>query len=347
MECSRRTLRLKMYLAGVCSKNSHKYQKYKNRKKVFICLAADYGNLGDVAITYAQKEFLVKLFPSYEVIEYPISKTFSEIKALKECLSEEDIITFVGGGNTSERYDDIEYCREYLMQQLKGYRMISFPQSNELAIASKGFIQSLKRTYLAEKRLLYFARDKYSYVEMKKWLPSLNCVLAPDIVFSLKFPARTSAGQYILILFRHDKEKSMSDEQEKSILDVAGRFSQVRIDDTVLSLPYEKNRLREYLDDLIEAIRNSALVITDRLHGMILSYVCHTPCIVYGNANGKIQGVYEMIKKSDMVKLMNYESNLQNEIASLYGMCGYNPIFSFKKMEEVIKREMEVWDYSI
>ena len=32
-----------------------------NKKRVFVFLAADYGNIGDIAITYAQKEFLKEI----------------------------------------------------------------------------------------------------------------------------------------------------------------------------------------------------------------------------------------------------------------------------------------------
>ena len=39
----------------------HRYKNHPNRSskpRCFIFLAADYGNLGDVAITFAQREFL-------------------------------------------------------------------------------------------------------------------------------------------------------------------------------------------------------------------------------------------------------------------------------------------------
>ena len=35
------------------NKKLNTYSKYRNKNKIFLFLAADYGNLGDVAITYA------------------------------------------------------------------------------------------------------------------------------------------------------------------------------------------------------------------------------------------------------------------------------------------------------
>lgn len=53
----------------------------KNRKpKAYIFLAADYGNLGDIAITIAQKELLKKFFSVNQIIEVPATCSLSQIK---------------------------------------------------------------------------------------------------------------------------------------------------------------------------------------------------------------------------------------------------------------------------
>jgi len=53
---------------GYYRRNLIKFDKKKN--KAFVLMAAQYGNLGDVAITIAQIEFLERLLPNYEI--YPI-----------------------------------------------------------------------------------------------------------------------------------------------------------------------------------------------------------------------------------------------------------------------------------
>ena len=69
--------------------NGNKYVKEykKNDRKIIIALAANYGNLGDIAITYAQKNFLEKNFPNYKIIEVPIDKTYENMKSLKKIIS--------------------------------------------------------------------------------------------------------------------------------------------------------------------------------------------------------------------------------------------------------------------
>lgn len=92
-------LRMKLYLKYLMSRSTDFYFDFKESKqKVFVTLAADYGNLGDVAITYAQTKFLQSKFPEADIIDFPISKTFEYIKSLIKIVKSTDIITIVGGG---------------------------------------------------------------------------------------------------------------------------------------------------------------------------------------------------------------------------------------------------------
>ena len=50
------------------------YERLRGKKKCLVFLAADYGNLGDVAITFAQERFLARHFPDYEIVDVPIEK---------------------------------------------------------------------------------------------------------------------------------------------------------------------------------------------------------------------------------------------------------------------------------
>jgi len=53
-----------------------------DRARVFLALAADYGNLGDLAITHAQLAFLRRRFPDAIVEEIPISRSLPAIRQL-------------------------------------------------------------------------------------------------------------------------------------------------------------------------------------------------------------------------------------------------------------------------
>ena len=48
----------KNYLKYVISHHEGRYAELRGKPKVVVCLGADYGNLGDVAITIAQMKYL-------------------------------------------------------------------------------------------------------------------------------------------------------------------------------------------------------------------------------------------------------------------------------------------------
>jgi len=96
----------KIWIEYKILKSKYKLNNVKKEdKKIFIFLAADYRNMGDVAITYAQKKFLEDTFVGYKVIEVPADKTLDYIKPIKAIINKDDIVTTIGGGNMGDIYE--------------------------------------------------------------------------------------------------------------------------------------------------------------------------------------------------------------------------------------------------
>ena len=122
-------LKIKQKIIQYISRNDI-YKDYKKKdKKIVLALAADYGNLGDVAITYAQRKFLEEKFPDYEVIEIPISETYKNMKSLKRVIGKDDVITIIGGGNFGNLYQEIEDMRQAFIKTFKKNTVVCFPQT--------------------------------------------------------------------------------------------------------------------------------------------------------------------------------------------------------------------------
>ena len=66
--------------------------------------AADYGNIGDIAISYAQKQYLQHVMTDYEVVSVPISQTRLVLNSIKQQIQHGDIVTIIGGGNMGSSY---------------------------------------------------------------------------------------------------------------------------------------------------------------------------------------------------------------------------------------------------
>lgn len=109
----------------------------KDDKKIFIFLAADYRNMGDVAITYAQKKFLEDSFNDYKVIEIPANQTLDYIKSVKAIINKNDIITTIGGGNMGDIYEYYETLRRVVINNFKKNLLISFPQTIDFSNTKK------------------------------------------------------------------------------------------------------------------------------------------------------------------------------------------------------------------
>ena len=102
-------------------------------------MAADYGNMGDIAITYAQRKFLEdNIRDDYDIIEVPMKKVYPWARDIRNNLGKKDIITIIGGGNTGDYYLDFEEKRRFIINFFKNTKIISFPQTIDFSNTNKG-----------------------------------------------------------------------------------------------------------------------------------------------------------------------------------------------------------------
>ena len=290
-------IKIRFCLKCFFAKSTSVYDSLRGKKKCLVMLAADYGNLGDVAITYAQEQWLAVQYPEYEIVDVPISKTLSHLKALKNICSSTDIITIVGGGNMSDLYFDIEILRQMVVKAFQNNRIISFPQTLFFSdtLGGKFLKWMAKRTYSKHKNLTITAREIWSFNTMKQI--SLDCLLLPDIVMTLDKSEPKVERSGITMCLRNDKEASLSKDfvhelRERLSLDFAVADYDTHIDKEGMSVAEREQEL----EMIWTSCRSSQWVLTDRLHGMIFAFITGTPCIVFPNNNYKIEGCYKWIK---------------------------------------------------
>lgn len=321
-------LRLKLLTTYLFSKYEDMSTIKKEKKKIIIALAANYGNLGDVAITLAQKQYLTQKFPDYEVLEFRITDTFIKMKSLKAKVTPKDIITIVGGGNMGDMYDDIEFARQFVIKNFPKNKIIVFPQTISFANSFIGKIRLLwaKRIYNRHKDLHIFVREKFSYEKYKKMFNG-RITLVPDIVMSMKRPENLRVERSgVVLCFRKDKEASMDPAYKTELItNIENEFA-TKIKDTHVGNSQDLNQLYCELDKLIEEFQQASVVVTDRLHGMILSYISHTPCIAFWGDNYKILGCWKWIEKSNYIHLIDKEKkpSIEEVISCIEELSRFN-----------------------
>ena len=310
-------------------KNSNNISK--DSHKIFITLAADYGNIGDMAITIAQAKILEELFPNTQIIEIPLSQTYDSINFIKKIANENDIFTIIGGGTMGNVYTKIEDQRRFFIENFRNNKIISFPQSIDFSndeYGKKEFEKTIN-IYKNAKNLTIFSRELKSYNIMKdsfynqiKLVPDVVLYLSPSINKNLK----TLDRKNITICFRNDKEKITTKDFKADIgeLLINNGYDDIKIQDShigaVTVSPEERYGI---LYDFLNQLREAKLVITDRLHGMIFSAITNTPCIAFDNSNKKISSTYETwLKDFKFIRYMEKYDEKQflqsvNELCSI------------------------------
>ena len=312
----------------------------KKNKQAFVMLAAEYNNLGDIAITYAQERFLKEHLPNdYEVIVIPYHKTFRVYFSMKKIVNKDTIITLIGGGNAGTLYEFIEYPRRFILKKFRKNKIISFPQSVYYG-NSKKYVQYKKEfVKLCKKcdKLTLVAREKLSYERYKKMLgDTIDILLVPDIVFSLDMSTEDEREGASIIL-RDDKEKSKDTQKQSQVLKyVKTHFDKVSYNDTC-DVCISGNGYKEFFEYVLNLSRKE-FAITDRLHGMILSYITITPCLSFDNNNHKIKSTYDTwLYDQDLIKM--YEKDTFKEIDTYGNRKSLNKYFISltSKLEEYQK----------
>lgn len=297
----------------------------KTQGNVFIFLAADYGNLGDVAITFAQTKFLEKYAPDANIVEIPISQSLEGFRFVRRNIKPGDIVTTVGGGNLGDLYDQIEYIRQLVVKMFPDNKIISFPQTFDFANTPQGkkALKKATKIYNKHKNLVFVAREKVSFEIKQKHFTNATILLTPDIVLSLDKSDREAESnrEGAVMCMRNDKEKNLTSSQSEILNDIiSSRYKNVTVYDTHLG----RNNLsiserKEELTKIWKTFKNSELVVTDRLHGMIFCYITNTPCLVFLNNNHKVNGTYEWFDVGCNIELIKIfdEQNIKYAIDKL------------------------------
>lgn len=307
---------------------------------VYIFLAADYGNLGDIAITYAQRKFLEKTFKNYNIVEIPLNKTLVMLKNIKKHIRRHDIVTIVGGGNMGNIYEYYEELRRLVISSFRRNFVISFPQTIDFTDDKKGVrsLNKTKRVINKHKNIMIIARENKSYERMKK---EFNCKieLFPDIVFSLKNNIEFNGignREKIGVCFRDDKENNINIIKcKKEILKKLNNYDSFS---TYIGDNFEYENRYEILFNLLKKIASYKFIITDRLHALIFSYLTDTPCFFFDNSNNKISQTYKtwLLNDKNIIELdkKNYMLDFDKKIDKTVKQCNLD--MEFDKLEKTI-----------
>lgn len=129
----------------------------------------------------------------------------------------------------------------------------------------------------------------------------------------------------VLLLIRNDKERSLSSELVHDLINrlnmrgIRCNQSDMMATDTQHIINWSQRE--QIVQSKMNEISSYDLVITDRLHGMILSYINDTNCIALNNNNGKVRSLY-----NDYLKECNYVNFCEPNMNQILGMIDSTPL---------------------
>lgn len=310
------------------------------KKLAIIFLAPDYGNMGDIAICSAQKKMLQDVLgEEYQVVEISVGDVYKTYNYIQKHVKKDSVITLIGGGNNGDLYTYIEERRIFLLRKFKKNKIISFPQTVCYKEKNKEFYKKkFVRAANACENLTIIAREQESF-EIYKSMLKCDVLLCPDIVFSLNcdFQKRRQGVQFI---FRDDKEKSVSNKDKENVIEIFKKMNyKVFYQDTCDNGFANDKEIK--LKSFMNEMSNKKIVVTDRLHGMILAYITKTPCIVFENNNHKIKSTYETWLKSKkeilLIDNVNYDE-IEKFIKQVDDKMSFEPLNEkYKELKRIIK----------
>lgn len=350
---SLRKLHGKIYEKKVDFKNKlilKKYIKLPMDKKVYFIGTPDYPNLGDSAIAISEMIFLEKCgFTKEQIKEFTQFEYRTNKKYISKLIKKDYLICGIGGGNLGNQWYPEEEFRYSFIDTFTKNPMIIFPQTIYFTPDEKGE-KALEKSYSHynnHNNLTIVAREKKSYDLLNQYYSVPKKMLTPDIVLSSSmkdFGVKPAERNGVLLVFRSDEEKSMSDKDRKEIfltLDSLGL--NYKKTDMYSDCNITKENRLDCVRNKMQDFASSRLVVTDRLHGMIFAAITETPCIVFSNYNHKVKGTYEWIKYLPYIKYVDNIDEATKLIPELLKIenCKFDnkPLLPyFEKLAGVVKQ---------
>jgi exopolysaccharide biosynthesis predicted pyruvyltransferase EpsI len=264
---------------------------FKGVSEVTILDVPDYANVGDSAIFLGLLEY-------FRMSNIKVLSAFSR-GTLSHKLEQHKNFVFIGGGSFGGLSPETDEQRVFLLQNLKAnQRVIQCPQSIEYT--SQAIQDELSEVMSDNPQFLIMARDEPSFEKISKWRSEK--ILAPDAIHFLPVEKSVRIPGKISYLIRTDKESTSSStntvdkrwlrDEPRELFErrirLLGRFSEPLanfLNPGVLT--WEKIARRRFSRG-IKILGDAEVVVTNRLHGMLMGLNLKKKVVYFDNSNRKL-----------------------------------------------------------
>lgn len=286
-------------------------------------------NLGDHLIAEQALKY-IKSIGFKKVVEVP--EFAYELFPSAISIKTSDIIFINGGGWMGDDYED-EFVLEDIILRFPKNNIIILPQTIHISELNSECLTRMRSILNKSEKVIITVREKKSYdlCINELQVPRGRVFLLPDIGLLRSHQRIKKDKKVVLFSLRDDVEKVEHDNIDtlKKYFDSNGY--DIHNTSTVVKMFFRNIPVNErsiLLDDKINEFSNSKIVVTDRLHSMILAIISGTKCIAFDNSTHKVSGVAKLWL-SDCSSLLLYEKS----------EC------DIEMIEDFLETENDTWNY--
>ncbi len=275
----------------------------------------NHSNVGDSAIWFGEKTYLRDIKAS--VVYTCDITTFSKDQPTAKVGN--GVILLHGGGSLGDLWPQYQRFRERIISLFPDNQIVQLPQS--IYFSQTGTLKQAKEIFNQHPQLTLLLRDEKSF-EFARNEFRAKSFLCPDMAFALgTLPRPQRPTKQIVWLKRTDIESAWrsstfvngSEVHEVDWLDEAPTFisgfnrfltdqgglhpRRLKYFKTAASVTYDR-LARERFDRGCKILSSGEVVMTDRLHGHILSLLMGIPHVCLDNIYGKLKNFYETWTKN-------------------------------------------------
>lgn len=269
-------------------------------RKVLLIGTPLHTNLGDHLLALSELELLKQAFGDYLILELPTCFYLAFKKTIVESLTPDDEVFISGGGWMGDVWKRDELIMEDMVatfSKRSGVRV--FPQTVFFEDRKSCFFAAAVSFWSQESNYLLSLRETRSYELCKDVLgiSDNNLFLLPDagLLYRPHFEVfEETEIPKVLFCLREDVEATVNNvDQECLVCKIKELGFEVTETSTLTDSDFFYFERKRIVERKIDVFRQASLVVTNRLHGMIFSFLAGTPCIALNNLTQKVKGVYD------------------------------------------------------
>ena len=291
----------------------NQYRKLKHSSGIRYILfgTPEYSNIGDHAIALAETYLFRKLNLENKLIEITQEHLQNDKERVFKNVRDKDIILYTGGGFAGSMYlkSGGGLLRE-VISRFKDHKIIVFPSTcfYESSLQGEACFQEDIRLWQSCRDLHLFLRDEFSWKRISEYeTKNFHVYKTPDMAFLLEYK-KSFFRKDVLCILRSDKEKANTIDVnfiKKIIADFGRDTEQCSTHASHNIIPRKRE---DYVFGLLDKLATAELVVTDRLHGMILAIISNTSFIAIDNISKKLSGALMVFDERLCSLICNEES---------------------------------------